>query len=198
MFPLYASQRRGQEPTEGEWAALAVCERCPVLAPCREAVLTVSPLTHGVAGGMTAMQRREARAIRRGLTGSTAGSPTPAAPIAPAVAEVLAVQTGAGARTADPVTVDQLAAGHSPTTASRWEVALAAAAMLTSGAPLVQVARSLGEQPRQVHRWRDRYTAGEPLVPACRGVVVGTEQLHRPGRQRVSGRRVTASAGSAA
>lgn len=102
MFPLYASQRRGQEPTEGERASLAVCERCPVLAPCREAVLTVSPLTHGVAGGMTAMQRREARATRHGLTGSTAGSPTPAAPIGPVVAEVLAVQTGAGARNRGP------------------------------------------------------------------------------------------------
>ena len=69
MFPLAESQRPGQY-TEGEWAALAVCRWCPVRAACAVAVLDTldtAPMSHGVAGGMTAAERRQVRAYRRGL-----------------------------------------------------------------------------------------------------------------------------------
>ena len=63
MFPLEESQRAGQEPTAGERRAM--CRRCPVLQRCREAVLELS-LPYGVAGGLTAAQRRRIRAQRAG------------------------------------------------------------------------------------------------------------------------------------
>ncbi len=69
MFPLTESQRPGQY-TDGERAALAVCRRCPVRAACAAAVLDTldtAPMSHGVAGGMTAAERRQVRAYRRGL-----------------------------------------------------------------------------------------------------------------------------------
>ncbi len=202
MHPVAESQRSRQEPTAGERHALAVCYRCPLLASCREAVLTVAPLPYGVAGGMTAMQRRAARATRRGLdTSQTPPAPTRTAPalpaltatVAPAVATVLGAQRSPGARTADRVTVDRLAAGRPVATASRWEVATAAAAMLLGGASVAAVARSLGEQQRQVQRWRDRYRTGQPLVCAPPGheSTVGTGQLHRP--QHPTTRRAPAS-----
>lgn len=62
MFPVDESGP-GQPPTTGERAALAVCAGCPVLAACRAAVLDM-PLAYGVAGGLTAAQRRERRAAR--------------------------------------------------------------------------------------------------------------------------------------
>ena len=62
MFPVDESGP-GQAPTVGERAALAVCAGCPVLDRCRVAVLAM-PLAYGVAGGLTAGQRRELRAAR--------------------------------------------------------------------------------------------------------------------------------------
>jgi Transcription factor WhiB. len=62
MFPVDESGP-GQRPTAGERAALAVCAACPVRAACRAAVLEM-PLAYGVAGGLTAAQRRELRAVR--------------------------------------------------------------------------------------------------------------------------------------
>lgn len=64
MFPVDESGP-GQSPTAGERAAAAVCAGCPVLAACRAAVLEM-PLAYGVAGGLTAAQRREQRAARLG------------------------------------------------------------------------------------------------------------------------------------
>ncbi len=62
MFPVDESGP-GQRPTAGERAAVAVCMACPVLAACRTAVLGM-PLAYGVAGGLTAGQRRDLRAAR--------------------------------------------------------------------------------------------------------------------------------------
>lgn len=69
MFPLDESQRVDQRPTAGERAALAVCRSCRLLEACRAQVLE-QPLPYGVAGGLTAAQRRGLRA--RG-TGRAAG-----------------------------------------------------------------------------------------------------------------------------
>lgn len=63
MFPIEESTRPGQAPTAGERAALAVCWRCPLLQACRAEVLEMA-LPYGVAGGLTAAQRREVRAER--------------------------------------------------------------------------------------------------------------------------------------
>ncbi len=62
MFPVDESGP-GQVPTAGERAALMVCGACPVRSACRAAVLDM-PLAYGVAGGLTAAQRREVRAAR--------------------------------------------------------------------------------------------------------------------------------------
>lgn len=64
MFPVDESGP-GQPPTLGERAAVAVCAGCPVLAACRAVVLEM-PLAYGVAGGLTAAQRRERRAAQPG------------------------------------------------------------------------------------------------------------------------------------
>lgn len=63
MFPLEESIRPGQGYTAGERAALAGCRRCPLLGRCRDEVLAMA-LPYGVAGGLTAAQRREVRAQR--------------------------------------------------------------------------------------------------------------------------------------
>ncbi len=60
MFPPDESTRPRQLPTQGERAALAVCASCPVREACREAVLAMV-LPYGVAGGLTAQQRRDVR-----------------------------------------------------------------------------------------------------------------------------------------
>lgn len=63
MFPLNESAHVGQAPTAGERAALAVCRRCPLMEACR-AEAQVMKLPYGVAGGLTAAQRRAVRAER--------------------------------------------------------------------------------------------------------------------------------------
>lgn len=66
--------RRGGRPRTGE--ALALCGRCPVLAPCREWALADETL-EGTAGGMTstarAAHRRAAAARTRARTRTTGG-----------------------------------------------------------------------------------------------------------------------------
>ena len=66
MFPAADSERPG-ERNAAELAALAVCAGCALLGPCAEAALSAQ-MPYGVAGGMTAADRRAIRAVRRGLT----------------------------------------------------------------------------------------------------------------------------------
>lgn len=61
MFPVAESQRPGPR-TAGEQRALAVCAACPVLAACSRAVRGME-MPYGVAGGMTAADRRAVRAV---------------------------------------------------------------------------------------------------------------------------------------
>ena len=63
MFPVAESKKAGQV-TEGERRALGVCLACPLLAECRPVVLGME-LPYGVAGGLTAADRRAARAEGR-------------------------------------------------------------------------------------------------------------------------------------
>lgn len=68
MFPVAESNKAGQV-TEGERRALRVCQVCPLLAGCRAVVLEME-LPYGVAGGLTAADRR---AVRAGGRRSEAG-----------------------------------------------------------------------------------------------------------------------------
>lgn len=63
MFPVAESKRPGLR-TVGEQRALAVCAACPVLAACSRAVRSMDML-YGVAGGMTAADRRAVRAVQQ-------------------------------------------------------------------------------------------------------------------------------------
>ena len=190
MFPAVDSERPAR-PNSEERAALAVCARCPVLAQCAEDVLELE-MPYGVAGKMTAADRRAVRARRRGplATSSDApvtvcsASPTPAGvsttPSATVESVVRAVLAGQAhfAHEADPARVTALTTPRGPVSASRWEVALAAVAALRLGRSVSATARHLGEQPTQVKRWQDRDQAGESLVRSPGGA--GTSQLSRP------------------
>jgi hypothetical protein len=203
MFPLHESQRPGQ-PTAGERAAQAVCAGCPLLATCRAAVLDTqdtAPMANGVAGGMTAAERRAVRAYRRGLSAPPVPAPrepgdqdllvtepgradasarsAPGVDVDAEVADVLAAHAGNG-HGADPVTVRELVLDHGPAMASRWETALAAVVMLGRGQGATAIGRALGDDPTQITRWRDRHAAGEALVRG--GAGVGTRPLARPAR----------------
>lgn len=46
-------------------AAKEICEVCPVLAECREWVLSGPDSGHGVVGGLTGLERRRLRRERR-------------------------------------------------------------------------------------------------------------------------------------
>lgn len=194
MFPLVESERPWR-PTLAEAAAQAVCARCPVLARCRRDVLETDSMPYGVAGGLTVADRRAVRASRRGLDRDSAstcdqqdGEQVPEAGSAPrsvpvgvdletAIARVMAVHARRE-HGADPVKVRELALEHGPTTTSRWEVALAAVALLSSGTKVSPTARVLGENYTQIVRWRDRHAAGEALVRGGAGARTG--ELTRP------------------
>ena len=71
MFPPEESVRPGR-PNAAERRALTICAGCPVLAACCRAVLATqdsAPMSYGVAGGMTAADRRAVRAAGRGQSG---------------------------------------------------------------------------------------------------------------------------------
>ena len=63
MFPVAESRNAGHV-TEGECRALQLCQACPLLAECRIVALGME-LPYGVAGGLTAADRRAARAEGR-------------------------------------------------------------------------------------------------------------------------------------
>lgn len=116
MFPVVESQGRGAVPTAGERAALAVCARCPVLEACRVAVLGL-PLPYGVAGGLTAAQRRELRAERRDVT--EVGEKVTAGASAPSPGSVPAVLAGQRAHAGAPGRLTRWSSTSSPP-GDRW------------------------------------------------------------------------------
>lgn len=69
MFPAVESVQAGA-PTLEERAALAMCASCPLMAACRTWALDVR-LPYGIAGGLTAADRRAGR-----RTASPTASPT--------------------------------------------------------------------------------------------------------------------------
>lgn len=107
FFPAADS---GPALAEQEAAAKAVCRRCPVLAQCRQWALAQLP--HGIAGGLTADERR---ALRTRETRSR----TLTAPVNPTPREQAAVGRAALRRGRTPA---QLARelGISERTAQRW------------------------------------------------------------------------------
>lgn len=123
--------------------ATAVCARCPVRPACLSFAVVAIP--DGIAGGLTAEQRRrESRERRRAGVGSSA---------APGV---LRVPSGV-----DGLVVERLVSGHPVGGATREERAYAAVVLHRAGRGVTAIAA--GE--RQVYRWLERAAAGLPLNP---------------------------------
>ena len=142
-----------------ELCALAVCEHCPVREACLEAVLEFPGAEqHGVAGGMTAGQRRQVLRLQRrqptrsylpALVGRPAAFPLPSG--------------------VDGLAVARLVAGDPAPGATPVEVAHAAIELHRAGHTSTSIARQLGVQDRQVLRWVERHRVDEPLVQQSRG-----------------------------
>lgn len=176
MFPLVESTVPGRA-NAAEEKARAVCLRCPIRPECLAEVLEAD-MPFGVAGGLTAAERRAVRARGRGpdpeVSAAAASDTRERADVdtvadvgSPEVASVLDGVLAAQARfghNADPGRVRELVAGRGTTSMTRWDAALAAATMLRLGRTVSATARTLGEQYTQVRRWRDRDRAGEALI----------------------------------
>jgi Transcription factor WhiB len=134
-----------------ELRALEVCERCPAREACLEAALQFPGAEqHGVAGGMTAGQRRQVLRLQR-------RQPT---------RSYLAALSGDSSlpREVDALAVARLVAGEPVPGATPDEVAHAAIELHRTGHTSTSIAGQLGVQDRQVWRWIERDRAGAPLV----------------------------------
>lgn len=127
-------------------AAKVVCASCPVVVECLTFALVALP--EGVAGGLTATERRELRAHR-----DRASSP----PAAGAVRSRLPGGT-------DRQVVAQLVAGERVSGASRLELAQAAVELTRAGRGCRWIGTRLGVGDRQVYRWLARHRAGKSMV----------------------------------
>lgn len=155
MFPL--DERESGSPSPGERRALAVCSECPSLRKCRSWALTAN-LSHGIVGGLTRAQRR------RLVAPSTISWQGARPPNRDVLVTVLAAQRGfRPVRDVDPEIVSALMDGLQ-LSATRWERAVAAVALVLRGLSKVQVQRDLEVHARQLLRWCDRYAEGRPLV----------------------------------
>lgn len=139
-------------------------------------------------GGHSESRRPPARKNRTGRAPdpTLASAPTPAsAPAAVELGDELDELIAGLLRTypaslADPATVRELVLERGSAAASRWEVAIAAMTMLARGVAAQAAARLLGEDGKQIRRWRHRREGGRPLVPG--GADTGTHRLARPAR----------------
>jgi hypothetical protein len=127
-------------------AAKVVCADCPVVAQCLAFSLVALP--EGVAGGLTATERRELRAHR------AAGPPAPGSAVG-------APRLPGGV---DRHVVAQLVGGERVSGASRLELAQAAAELARAGHGCRWIATRLGVGDRQVYRWLARHRADKPMV----------------------------------
>jgi WhiB family redox-sensing transcriptional regulator len=127
-------------------AAKAVCASCPVTAECLTFALVALP--EGIAGGLTATERRELRAHR-----DRASSP-------PAAGALRSRLPGG----VDRQVVAQLVAGERVAGASRLELAQAAVELARAGHGCRWIGTRLGVGDRQVYRWLARHRAGKPMV----------------------------------
>lgn len=134
-------------------AAKAVCGSCPVAGECLAFALVALP--EGIAGGLTAHERRDLRADRD----QAAETPVSAA--------VGALRLPGGV---DRHVVALLIAGERVAGASRLELAQAAAELARAGHGCRWIGIRLGVGDRQVYRWLARDRAGKPMVAqAARG-----------------------------
>lgn len=132
--------------------AKAVCARCPVRAVCLSFALVAIP--EGVAGGLSAPERRALRDQRR----QAAAVPT-------AASSEGAVGCGLVPSGVDGLVVTELVAGRPVAGASRDEQACAAVALHRAGRSVGWIAARLRVDDQQVRRWLARAWAGEPLNP---------------------------------
>lgn len=114
--------------------AKAVCAGCGVRGECL--AFAMKALSEGVAGGMTADERRQLRPVRasrpvRGVNGAVVGA---------------------------------LAGGERVQGATRREVAAAAVALHHDGCAVGRIIALLGVGDREVYRWLERYRCGDPLT----------------------------------
>jgi WhiB family redox-sensing transcriptional regulator len=128
--------------------AKEVCARCPVVAECLSLALVALP--EGVAGGLTAKERRELRGKRRRTCRSPAAS-------AAGLSERLPGRV-------DGQVVAALVAGQRVAGASRHELAHAAVGLHLAGRGAGWIGARLGVHDQQVYRWLERHRAGRPLI----------------------------------
>lgn len=122
--------------------AKAVCARCPVVSAGLSFAVVALPA--GVAGGLTARERRTRRVSDPPATGAPG------------------FRRSAGG--VDAQVVASLMAGHPVVGASPQELAQAAVGLARVGRGCRWIGTWLGVAERQVYRWLARYRAGEPLV----------------------------------
>lgn len=120
-------------------AAKAVCARCPVVGECLSFALV--GISEGVAGGLSAEERRELRRRLSSRVARAAGAVRPPGPV-----------------------VASLVAGERVSGASPLELAQAAVRLHLAGHRAGWIATWLGVGDRQVYRWLERHRAGKPLV----------------------------------
>lgn len=128
--------------------ARAVCGRCPVVAECLSFALVALP--DGVAGGLTAQERRELRGARRRASRSPAARTAGRSERLPGGVDGLVVAT--------------LMAGAPVSGASRQELAHAAVGLHLAGHGAGWIGARLGVHDQQVYRWVERHRAGKPLI----------------------------------
>lgn len=149
-----ADSYEGEPVHDWERRALSVCAACPVMAACLAAALTFPARDqHGVAGGMTAGQRR-----------AELQAPQHRAPRPPVAGPADLPEQLPGH--VDELVVTQLVTGGPVVGTSRpEEVAHAAIRLHLAGRPAGWIARRLSVGDRQVYRWLARHRAGTPLNP---------------------------------
>lgn len=130
----------GQPPQQWEWAALEICWACPVVARClHEALLWPVEHQHGVAGGMTAGQRKAVLEHRGDAPAKTSGQDVVDLSDLPTCVDLRLVQA--------------LLDGLPALGAGRGERAWAAVALRRGGWPARRIAAHLRVSERTVHGW---------------------------------------------
>lgn len=154
---------------ERNLTALVLCAGCPVRAQCLDEALGRIP--DGIAGGMTAGQRREYRAYlaRRAAT-RTAPAPAPA--VEPVPASVPAPRPRRR-----PVRAPEVAEGASPRKAAR----ALGVEQLRAGTPWRKIAEELDVSYRTVERWASWAGVPRPLFVRPRLHPVSAKEARRMG-----------------
>lgn len=135
--------------------AKAVCARCPVIGQCLSFALAA--ISEGVAGGLSAEERRALRVRHRAVPASV--------PTSTSTAAVVTLPDGALLPGVDGLVVAALVAGQAVVGVSRAERAWAAVVLHRAGRSPGWIATRLRVADRQVRRWLECAQSGGPLNP---------------------------------